>query len=467
MWTEFLPLVVVIEMKKIELKIWIEIFWVAKVVFALLLVMPGLFLFDGRAEAAKSGRVFIDIYSPSSRKIRLAIPELRPLEGGRNPIGLKIAQVIEADLQRSGIFFIRNRKGFLENPLKAGIQKKSQRFKQWANVVKVEGLIKGGYKILGNSLEAEMYMYDVVRGVQELGKRYRYPKSNWRLLAHRFANTVLERFTGEKGVFDTQIAFVARRTIKHRGEIYIMDWDGAQLRRVTRNGQGNNAPAWSPDGKWLAYSSFKSRTPGVFILPTNGGREFRVSSGRFQAIGGGFSPDSRYFAFSQLAGRNYEIYRYDMFSRVRKRLTRNFGIDVSPAFSPDGRKIAFSTGRTGTPQIYVMNSDGSNPRRITQKGTYNTEPDWSPRGDRIVFTGRVTDGSSIDIVTINPDGSDLRRLTGGQRRNESPSWSPDGRNIAFSSDRSGRKYVYVMTSAGTQLKRLELGQEPAWSPALP
>ena len=114
-----------------------------------------------------------------------------------------------------------------------------------------------------------------------------------------------------------------------------------------------------------------------------------------------------------------------------------------------------------------MNVDGSQVRRISFKGNYNTEPEWSPRGDRIVFTGRVTDGSSIDIVTVNPDGSDLRRLTGGQRRNESPTWSPDGRNIAFSSDRSGRKYVYVMTSAGTQLTRLQPGQEPAWSPALP
>jgi len=421
----------------------------------------------GSAEGAANERVFIDIYSPNVRKIRLAIPELRPLAGGRKPLGLRIAKVIESDLRRSGLFFVRDRKGFLENPLTAGIRKKDQNFREWLNVIKAEGLVKGGYRIYGDSIEVEMYLYDTARGVQALGKRYRYPASNWRLLAHRFANAVLERFTGEKGVFDTQLAFVSRRSNKHRGEIYIMDWDGASLRRVTRNGQGNNAPVWSPNGKWLAYSSFKSKTPGVFILPTNGGREFRVSSRRFQAIGGSFSPDSRYFAFAQLTGRNYEIYLYDMFSRVKKRLTRNFGVDVSPAFSPDGKKIVFSSGRSGTPQIYVMNTNGAGVRRITRRGTYNTEPEWSPRGDRIAFTGRVTDGSSIDIVTVNPDGSDLRRLTGGQRRNESPTWSPDGRNIAFSSDRSGRKYVYVMTLAGTQLMRLKPGQGPSWSPALP
>ncbi len=419
------------------------------------------------AESAAPGRVFIDIYSPSARKIRLAIPELRPLDGRRDPLGLRIAELIETDLRRSGLFFIRDRKGFLENPLHAPLRKSEQRFREWSKLIKVEGLKKGGYRRKKDSLEIEMYLYDVVRETQEIGKRYNYPASSWRLLAHRFANAVLERFTGQKGIFDTQIAFVSRRSIKQRGEIYIMDWDGSQLRRVTRNGQGNNAPAWSPDGKWLAYSSFKSRTPGVFLLPTNGGREFRVSSTTDQAIGGSFSPDSRYFAFSQLTGRNYEIYRYDMFSRVKKRLTRNFGIDVSPAFSPDGKKIVFSSGRAGNPHIYVMNVNGSGIRRITRRGTYNTEPEWSPRGDRIAFTGRVTDGSSIDIVTVNPDGSDLRRLTGGQRRNESPTWSPDGRNIAFSSDRSRTKYIYVMTSSGTQLTRLEPGQEPAWSPALP
>lgn len=419
------------------------------------------------AESASGERVFIDIYSPTARKVRIAIPEMRPLDGKRDKIGLDIANLIAADLRRSGLFFVRDRSAFLEDPLKAGIQREDQRFREWVNVIKVEALIKGGYRITGNSIEAELYLYDTARGTQEIGKRYRYPQSNWRLLAHRFANAVLERFTGEKGIFDTQIAFVSRRTIKDRGEIFIMDWDGQQLRRVTRNGRGNNAPAWSPDGKWLAYSSFKSNTPGVFVLPTNGGREFRVSSDNSQAIGGNFSPDSRYFAYAQLTGRNYEIYLYDMFNKARKRLTRNFGIDVSPAFSPDGKKIVFSSGRSGGPQIYVMDANGSNTRRITFKGNYNTEPEWSPRGDRIVFTGRVTDGSSIDIVTINPDGSDLRRLTGGQRRNESPTWSPDGRNISFSSDRSGRKYIYVMTSAGTELTRLQPGQEPAWSPVLP
>ncbi|MDA1000070.1 MAG: Tol-Pal system beta propeller repeat protein TolB [bacterium] len=420
----------------------------------------------GWAEAAKS-RVFIDIYSPTARKIRIALPAFRPLKGRRDPLGEQIADLIQSDLTRTGIFYFPSRKSYLEDPFAAGIRRDEQRFSEWLNVVRAEALIKGGYVIEGDQVLVEAYLYDTARGTQELGKRYQYPKSNWRILAHRFANAVMERFTGEAGVFDTQIAFVAKRTARTRGEIYIMDWDGASLRRVTRNGHGNNSPAWSPDGKWLAYSSFKSNPPGVFLLPTNGGPEIRVSSRKNQAIGGAFSPNSRYFVFSELTGRNFQLHRYDMILRVRKRLTRNYGIDVSPSFSPDGKKIVFTSGRAGGPQVYVMNADGSGPKRISFQGSYNSEPEWSPRGDRITFSSRLTDNKSIDVVSVNPDGSDLRRLTGGQGRNESPTWSPDGRHIAFSSDRSGLKYVYVMTAMGTQLFRLPPGQEPSWSPSLP
>lgn len=420
----------------------------------------------GPAPRAWAARTFIDIYSPGARKIRLAIPELRPLDGRRDPLGLQIAEVIQEDLSRTGLFFVQDRKSYLENPLQAGIRLEEQRFPEWLNVVKVEALIKGGYTAAGDSIVAEIFLYDTARGAQELGKRYQYPRSSWRLMAHRFANAVLERFTGEKGIFDTQIAFVSRRSDTERGEIYIMDWDGADLRRVTRNGMGNNAPTWSPDSRWLAYSSFKSNPPGVFLLPTNGGREFRVNAPNAQGIGGSFSPDSRLFAYSEQIGRTYQLMVYDMVTRAKSRLTRSFGIDVSPSFSPDGKRIVFASGRSGGPQIYVMNADGGDPRRISFQGIYNTEPRWSPRGDRIAYSTRVTDNVSIDIVTVNPDGSDLRRLTGGQGKNETPSWSPDGKHLVFSSDRTGRREIYVMTAAGTELKRLQLGQEPAWSPAL-
>ncbi|MDE0331943.1 MAG: hypothetical protein OXL41_08745, partial [Nitrospinae bacterium] len=131
-------------------------------------------------QAAEAAREFIDIYSPTARKIRLAIPEFRPLDTERDPLGLKMAQVIESDLKRSGLFYIANRKGYLENPMRAGIRKNEQRFSDWSKVIKVEYLVKGGYTISGKTITAEVYLYDTLRSAQEIGKRYRYPRSGWR-----------------------------------------------------------------------------------------------------------------------------------------------------------------------------------------------------------------------------------------------------------------------------------------------
>tara|TARA_A100001037_G_scaffold294391_1_gene312137 strand:+ start:5927 stop:7261 length:1335 start_codon:yes stop_codon:yes gene_type:complete len=421
-------------------------------------------------ESHAKKRVYLDIFSSKVRKVRIAISELKPLNYRKNLVGLRIAKLIQDDLERTGLFYIPDRNGYLESPIKQCLDVKCLKFQNWMNIIRVQSLVKGSVSIHGKRIKVDLSLFDILRKRRILKKWYRDSLSNWRSIAHRFANEVYERFTGDKGIFNTEIAFVSRRSIKDRGIIYIMDWDGTNLRRVTRNRMGNNAPSWSPDGRWLAFSSFKTKPPGVFLIPTNGGRQLQVSSRKAQAIGGSFSPanpTSRYFVYSELVGNrnpNYELVRYDLLRRIKRKLTNSWGIDVSPSYSPDGRKIVFNSSRHGNPHIYVMNSDGSNVNRITFKGKYNTEPVWSPRGDKIAYTGRIKRGKEIDIITMNTDGSSKRRLTGSQGRNESPTWSPDGRHISFSSDRSGRKYVYIMTESGTQLRKLQPGQEPDWAP---
>jgi len=420
--------------------------------------------------------VYLDIFSSRVRKIRIAISELKPMNYRRptkkkKNFGLKISELIQDDLERTGLFYIPDRNGYIESPSRQCIEKRCLKFRNWEKIIKVQSLVKGSVRIYGKRIRVNFSLFDVFRKRSILNKWYKQDSlSNWRSIAHRFANEVYERFTGDKGIFDTEIAFVSRRSIEEKGVIFIMNWNGTNLRRITRNRMGNNAPSWSPDGKWLAFSSFKTNPPGVFLIPTNGGRQLRVSSRKAQAIGGSFSPanpTSRFFIYSQLIGKrrpNYELVRYDLFRRIKRRLTNSWGIDVSPSYSPDGRKIVFNSSRHGNPHIYVMNSDGTNLNRITFSGNYNTEPVWSPKGDKIAYTGRVKRGKEIDIVTMNPDGSGMRRLTGSQGRNESPTWSPNGRHIAFSSDRRGRKYVYTMTDSGTQLRKLQPGQEPDWAP---
>ena len=425
------------------------------------------------SESHAKKRVYLDIFSSKVRKVRIGISELKPINYRKNLVGLRIAKLIQDDLERTGLFYIPDRNGYLENPARQCLDVKCLKFQNWTNIINVQSLVKGSVSIHGNRMKVDLSLFDITRKRRIIKKWYRDNLSNWRSIAHRFANEIYERFTGDKGIFNTEIAFVSRRSIKHRGAIYIMDWDGTNLRRVTKNRMGNNAPSWSPDGRWLAFSSFKTNPPGVFLIPTNGGRQRQVSSSKAQAIGGSFSPanpTSRYFIYSELVGNrnpNYELVRYDLFRRIKRKLTDSWGIDVSPSYSPDGRKIVFNSSRHGNPHIYVMNSNGSNVNRITFSGKYNTEPVWSPRGDKIAFTGRIKKGKEIDIVTMNPDGSGKRRLTGSQGRNESPTWSPNGRHISFSSDRSGRKYVYIMTESGTQLRKLQPGQEPDWAPLSP
>ena len=421
-------------------------------------------------ESHAKKRVYLDIFSSKVRKVRIGISELKPINYRKNLVGLRIAKLIQDDLERTGLFYIPDRNGYLESPIKQCLDVKCLKFQNWMNIIKVQSLVKGSVSIHGKRIKVDLSLFDVLRKRRILKKWYRDSLSNWRSIAHRFANEVYESFTGDKGIFNTEIAFVSRRSIKDRGIVYIMDWNGTNLRRVTRNRMGNNAPSWSPDGRLLAFSSFKTKPPGVFLIPTNGGRQLQVSSRKAQAIGGSFSPanpTSRYFVYSELVGNrnpNYELVRYDLLRRIKRKLTDSWGIDVSPSYSPDGRKIVFNSSRHGNPHIYVMNSDGSNVNRITFKGKYNTEPVWSPRGDKIAYTGRIKKGKEIDIITMNIDGSSKRRLTGSQGRNESPTWSPDGRHISFSSDRSGRKYVYIMTESGTQLRKLQPGQEPDWAP---
>ena len=250
-------------------------------------------------QGSDAARVFIDINSPPARKIRLAIPEFRPSGGRRDPLGLKIAQVIESDLKRSGLFFIPDRKGYLENPLRAGIRRDEQRFSEWSKVVRAEALIKGGYTISGKTITAEVYLYDTHRSAQELGKRYRYPRSGWRLLAHRFANAVLEAYTGEKGVFDTQIAFVSRRSLKERGEIYIMDWDGAELRRVDAQRHG----------KQHARVVSGRKMDGVFFVQIQAARRVPAAHERLARVQGEFFPR---------AGRRRRLFSEFALLRVRR-----------------------------------------------------------------------------------------------------------------------------------------------------
>lgn len=405
------------------------------------------------------------IFGPGSRSYPIAVSPLRNVSDtaiGRE-FGTRFADILERDLVLSGYFRIVDRSTHIEQPDTSGTEAESINFDSWAAIGAL-GLVKGTFRLEGDILTVEAKLFDVAQRRQLVGRRYRGPADLLRRMAHRFADEIMLQFTGERGPFDSRIAFVSNRDGRFK-EVYTMSLDGGDLQQVTKAQSITVSPSWSPDVRYLLYTSYKRGNPDLFLLDTLSGREFTVSSRGGLNLGGRFSPDGSTIAMTLEEGANSEIVLLDRSGDLVQKLTEHWAIDVSPSWSPDGRQIAFCSNRSGTPQIYVMNADGTGVRRLTYEGDYNTAPAWSPKGDRIAFVRRYEGG--FNIFTVRPDGTDTKQLTQAAGNNEDPSWSPDGRYIVFSSNRSGRKKLYVMDAGGINQVQLTHGggddTSPAWS----
>jgi TolB protein len=406
-------------------------------------------------------KIYIDINAPSFRRLPIAVTDFRDLgeTTDREGHGKKIAEVIRDDLDFSGFFDLLDPASFIEDPKKAGITEDRIDFKDWSTVG-AEALVKGGIILDGQRLTVEARLFDVFQGRLITGKRYTGEVKDIRKIAHRFSNEIVKSFIGEDGIFETSIAFVVNSGGSK--DIYIMDYDGHNMRRLTNSGSLNLSPSWSPDGTKIVFSSERGRSWWIFSIDRKTKEEKRLTFERGLNMSPSFSPQGDRIAFSYSKDGNSDI--YIMESNNMKRITNHWTADISPSWSPDGKSIAFVSDRAGSPQIYIMDSNGENVRRITFEGSYNVSPSWSPRGDKIAFASRIN--GKFEICIINPDGSGLHQLT-STGNNEDPSWSPDGRYIVFSSKRNGRTGIYTMKANG-ETQRLITPKEitaegPAWS----
>ncbi len=286
-----------------------------------------------------------------------------------------------------------------------------------------------------------------------------------RQLAHRFGDDVVRYFTQEPGIFQTRIAYV--RETEAGKQIMVSDWDGANAQTLT-GASINLLPAWTPDGKTIAFTSFRDGAGAHIFAVEVATRQIRplVLMGDF-ATGAAYAPDGLKFLFSASLDDNTDVYVAQADGRVGRRLTDARGIDISASWSPDGKRVAFVSERAGTPQIYTMLADGSDVRRLTFQGNYNQEPAWSPKGDLIAFSGR-DEHRVFDLYTVAVEGGKVARLTQNQGTNEKPSWAPNGRYIIFSSTRGGRRQLWVMQPDGSNQRAVtseKLGaSDPAWGP---
>ncbi len=402
---------------------------------------------------------YLEVTAQGNKQLPLAIAPAKSLGGGLNAdVAGELGDILKFDLNLAGPFTILT--GTAAESA-SGIRPGEFDFAPW-RAIGAGFLIKTGYTMAGDTVTLEFRLYDVFKGQSLAAKRYTGKRSDLRKMTHAFADETMFSVTGEKGPFTGKTTFVSSRS--GNKEVYLMDYDGYNVQRLTRNGSINLNPDFSPNGREIIFTSYKKGNPDLYRLEIFTRSVALISSRQGINFTGAWSPNGSKIALAMSKDGNAEIYLISKDGKQLARLTNNGAIDISPSWSPDGLHIAFVSDRSGKPQIFIMDADGSNVRRLTYSGSYNVSPSWSPKGDRILYCRQQSGG--FQIYAINPDGSgDTQLTTNG--RNENPRWSPDGRFITFSSNRDGKEAIYVMRSDGTGSVKVSRSNspdsQPVWS----
>lgn len=383
------------------------------------------------------------------------------LGDGARP-GVDIASVIAADLARTGRFKPMAVRDMLKTPHRPD----QVDFREW-ELLATNNLVIGEIHPAGGGYRIEYSLFDVFGGKKLLGSSLQSSEQGLRLSAHRIADAIYEKLTGEPGVFSTRIAYVTsvgRGTPNERVTLRVADADGFNPQTIVDSPEPIMSPAWSPDGRKLAYVSFEGRQSAIYIQELATGRREKVAS--FPGINGSpaFSPDGSRMAMTLSKDGNPEVYVMNLGNRQLTRLTDHFAIDTEPAWSADGGAIYFTSDRGGRPQIYRVSASGGAAQRISFEGDYNAAAEVAPNGRGLVLITRAGGGFR---VALDQFGGGRRFLSGGPL-DESPSFAPNGSMVIYASQAGGRGVLAVAPISGGAGQRLtqDAGEvrEPAWSP---
>ncbi len=399
-----------------------------------------IFLFTTLSAAFAQNDIYMKIQSEGFQPIPIAVAPF--LSAQSSDISDKMREVLINDLNLSGFFRVVSQEMLASQSADPG--NKSGRGPGIS--ARVEGVVTFSGRIVMLSVK----LYELPANSLIFNKKYSDEIDAYRYLAHRVNDDVCYYLVGEKGIASTKISFVTSR--KEAKEISVVDYDGYGEKQMSHNRSLNLSPAWSPDGKYLAFTSYASGTPDLWLMSVKDGRVSNISRQKGMYTAPAWSPDGKRIAFTLIRNGNAEIYTMDTKGGNLNRLTDSPAIDSSPSWSPDGHQIAFTSDRSGNPQIYLMDAEGGNVRRLTFEGKYNDSAAWSPKGDLIAFVSREEGG--FQVYTIDVTGNNLRRTTDGLGSYENPAWAPDGLHLAFASRHGGEWDIFTSYFDGSQLRQL-------------
>lgn len=425
----------------------------------------------GLAGAAAQGaplRIVIDqgVIEP----MPFAVPDFIAENGGAGEYARDIARVVAADLAGTGLFREIGAEAFI-----GGVTSFDApvAYNDW-QAINAQALITGAVQASGDQIVVKFRVFDVFSG-QQLGEGLQFAGTpqTWRRMAHKVADAVYSRITGEGGYFDSRVVYVAESGPKNARlkRLAVMDYDGANIQYLTDSSSIVLAPRFSPTGDRVLFTSYSSGFPRIYVMDVGSlqvrGLDEQPGTMTFAPR---FSPDGNTVVFSLEQGGNTDIYSMDIGSGGLRQLTNAPSIETAPSYSPDGSQIVFESDRSGTQQLYIMGAGGGEARRISNgPGRYGT-PVWSPRGDLIAFTKQNEGRFHIGVMRVQ---GDEERLLTASFLDEGPTWAPNGRVIMFTRETAGaggQAGLYSVDISGRNLRQIKTegaASDPAWSPLLP
>jgi TolB protein len=368
-----------------------------------------------------------------------------------------ISGIIRDDFERSGLFRNVEAPGVLDEAAQPALA-------EWRSR-SADALVGGSVTRLADSrFDVRFKLWDVVKGVELGGVSKTVASADLRLAAHQIADAIHERLTGEKGVFATRIAYVTKTG--GRFTLHVADADGQGKQVALNSPEPIISPAWSPDGRELAYVSFESQKAVVYTQEVASGKRRAIANFRGSNSAPAWSPDGQSLALTLSREGGSQLYLMSRSGESVRRLTTSSSIDTEPVFTPDGRQIYFVSDRGGSPQIYRMAASGGSPERISFNGSYNISPSISPDGKTLAFITRQ--GNSFRLHTLDLASGKTQAIT-ETNDDESPSFAPNGRLIIYASRIGGRDVLMTTTLDGKIKARLlttaaEDVREPVWGP---